>query len=49
VDRLAYAVQVTGLELYPMGGPTSPERVHDELIVFIDARTGAEIMATTFR
>jgi hypothetical protein len=55
-DQLVYMVQITGLELYPFGafqrdGPRSPppERAHHEEIVFVDALTGEEIMATTFR
>lgn len=49
IDRPAYAVRITGLELLPLGGPATPERAHEELIVFVDAATGQEIFSTTFR
>lgn len=50
VDQLAYAVQLEGVNEYPQGGDvTDPARLHHELIVFIDAETGKQILATTFR
>ncbi len=49
IDRPAYAVRITGLQLLPLGGPATPERAHGELIVFVDAATGDEIFSTTFR
>ncbi len=57
VDRLSFAVQITGMTLYRRGGEgltsseiaSSPEDIHHELVVFVDAMTGAEIVATTFR
>jgi hypothetical protein len=49
VDRLAYAVQIQGIQEYPTYGPITPERVHNELVVFVDASTGQEIFSTTFR
>lgn len=49
VAQPAYAVRITGLRLMPIGGPATPDRAHEELIVFVDAATGTEIFATTFR
>lgn len=49
VSRPAYAVRIGGLELLALGGPATPERAHEELVVFVDALTGEEIFATTFR
>jgi hypothetical protein len=37
---LAYAVQIRGVSLPPIGAPTAPGTEHHELVVFVDARTG---------
>lgn len=49
VDRPVYAVSVTGLAIARMGAPTPPDQMHGEWVVFVDAATGEEILATTFR
>jgi hypothetical protein len=52
VDRPVIAVQITGLDLPPMGSHGSeadPKRNHHELVVFVDATTGEYLMATTVR
>ncbi len=57
VNRLSFAVQITGMTLYRRGGEevprgdtaSNPDDMHHELVVFIDATTGREIVATTFR
>lgn len=50
LDRPAYLVRLTGMKIYPNGGGSIDRKsVHRELDVFIDPRTGAEIMSTTFR
>lgn len=53
VDRAMYVVQLTGQTLSPLGpfrtGPVPDTMLHHELIVFVDATTGAYIMAVTGR
>jgi len=46
---LAYAVQIRGLSLPRIGAPTLPGTEHHELVVFVDARTGDELLTTSFR
>jgi hypothetical protein len=48
-NRLAYAVVIQGLSIAPNYGPVTQERTHSELVVFIDADTGAELLAITYR
>ncbi len=47
--RLVYAVQMTGLQLFPMGGTSDASAVHHELVTFVDAMTGEVLAATTVR
>lgn len=50
VNRLVYAVQITGINLYPSLNPEdSSAPVNHELVVFIDAMSGQEVLATSFR
>ena len=46
---LVWAVQVTGLELYPSGISGGGAAPHHEMLIFIDARSGEEVFASTFR
>jgi hypothetical protein len=48
-QRAVIAVQITGLDLAPMGGQATAERMHHELVVFVDADTGEYLLATTVR
>ncbi len=50
-ERLVYAVQLTGLNLPPFGGrgPVTDAMMHHEMIVFIDAESGAYLLASTVR
>jgi hypothetical protein len=48
-DRAVYAVQLTGLNLPPFGGPATIENLHHELIAFVDVATGELLLATTVR
>jgi hypothetical protein len=47
--RLVFAVQMTGLNLPPLGTLATQTNLHHELIVFVDALTGRTILATSFR
>lgn len=52
--RPVYVVQLTGLRLPPMGGNKAGEnpdesRIHQELVVFIDASSGDLLLAQTVR
>lgn len=47
--RPVYVVQLTGLTLPPFGGTQDPDRIHHELIVFVDASTGLELLSQTVR
>jgi hypothetical protein len=49
--RPAYVVQITGLSLPPLGGhaQTMEQMMHHELIVLVDAHSGAWLVATDFR
>lgn len=53
-NRLVYVVQLSGLDLRPLGGrdgaPRSPTSAnHHELVVFVDASSGEFLVATTVR
>jgi hypothetical protein len=51
-SRPVIAVQISGLELPPIGGKdmkVTAADMHHELIVFVDANTGQYLLATTIR
>lgn len=47
--RLVYAVQLTGLSLPPFGGNATQTDIHGELVVFVDATSGKQLLAITVR
>lgn len=49
-DRPMYVIQLTGQALIPQGGRNvSNERLHRELVVFVDALSGELVFATSIR
>lgn len=48
-NRRAFAVQVTGVQVPPLGMPATEESLHEELVIFIDAVSGEFLFASTVR